>query len=290
MYDLKCHLNHVTLCVGYTIGKNLRGAPYDWRISPAQYQPDFKALKKLIEQTYYLNGNRSVALASLSMGGSYTILFLNTFVSQEWKDKYIHSWTSFCGPFGGSPIAMAALASSFNKFGMPWYILSNSQMLSMTQSFGSIYWLLPFKQLYHDMVIGITPTKNYTSSDFEQLFKDLGNAQGADMYSRMQFARTMKAPGVTMNCIHGWNISTPHQVVYSSSDLYNSDASYITGDGDGTVPIKGLTISDKWQQDQQQPINAYPIANMVHGTSVKNAEALKIFLNSLGIESVYKEE
>jgi hypothetical protein len=275
---------------GYTIGKNLRAAPYDWRVSPAQYQSDFKALKQLIERTYDMNGNRSVALASLSMGGSYTILFLNTFVSQAWKDKYIHSWTSFCSPFGGSPIAVAALASSFNKFGMPWYILSSSQMLSMTQSFGSIYWLIPFEQLYNDMIIAITPTQNYTSADFEQLFQRLGNAQGADMYSHMQFARTMQAPGVAMNCIHGWNISTPHQVLYTSSDLYSSDATFITGDGDGTVPIKGLSICDKWQQDQKQPITTYPIANMEHGSDVKNPIAMKIFLSSLGIESVYDEK
>ncbi len=244
----------------------------------------------MIEETYDKNGNRSVALASLSMGSSYTIFFLNTFVSQEWKDKYIHSWTSFCGPFGGSPIAMAALASSYNKFGMPWYILSNDQILSMTQSFGSIYWLLPFEQLYGDMPIGITPTQNYTSADFEQLFQGLGNAEGADMYARMQFARTMQAPGVPTNCIHGWNVSTPHQVVYASSNLYSSDTTYITGDGDGTVPITGLTICDKWKHDQQQPISSYPIANMVHGTSVKNPVALKVFLGSLGIESSYDEK
>ena len=223
------------------------------------------------------------------MGGSYTILFLNTFVSQAWKDKYIHSWTSFCGPFGGSPFALAALASNYNKFDVPWYILSNAQILRMTQSFGSVYWLLPFAQIYGDMVIGSTPAQNYTSEDYEQLFKGLGNAAGADMYKRMEFGRTMQAPGVPMNCIYGWNVSTPHQIVYSSSDMYHADTTMVMGDGDGTVPIKGLTICEQWKHEQQQPINTYPIANMVHATDLQNPQALEIFLSSLGIESTYNE-
>lgn len=234
-----------------------------------------------------MNGNRSVALTSLSMGGSYTLLFLNTFVSQAWKDTYIHSWTSFCGPFGGSPVALASLASSLNRYSVPWYVLSYAQVLGMIQSLGSVYWLLPFEQVYGDMAIGITPTRNYTSAEFGQLFTGLGNTDGADMLTQMQFARQMKAPGVAMNCVHGWKVSTPHQLVYDSSDLYAANATFINGDGDGTVPIQGLSICNKWQQDQQKPVKVYPIANMQHGSDVRNPKALTIFLESLGIQATY---
>ena len=62
----------------------------------------FQMLKELIENTYIINGNISVATVSLSMGGPYFMLFLNRYVDQAWKDQYIHSFTSFSGVFGGS--------------------------------------------------------------------------------------------------------------------------------------------------------------------------------------------
>jgi hypothetical protein len=74
-------------------------------------------LQTLIEDTYLLNDKTPVALVSLSLGavlpceysplsgGPYTILFLNG-MTQEWKDTYIHSFTSFSGAFGGSTEAL----------------------------------------------------------------------------------------------------------------------------------------------------------------------------------------
>jgi len=71
--------------LGYTIGTNIRSAPYDWRMGPKHWiNSSFPQLKALIEETYYMNNNTSVALTSLSMGGGYTLLFLNS-MSQLWN-------------------------------------------------------------------------------------------------------------------------------------------------------------------------------------------------------------
>jgi lysophospholipase-3 len=117
-------------------GKNLRAAPYDWRFGPQTFaKVDWPCLRALIEDTYSTNNNskgtasfshtpppflahqpttwwsRAAVLAvSLSMGGPYFLGFLNQ-QTQAWKDKYLHSYVSLDGAFGGSPSATAALIS-----------------------------------------------------------------------------------------------------------------------------------------------------------------------------------
>lgn len=53
----------------------------------------------------------TVACVSLSMGGPYFLAFLNQ-QTQEWKDKYIHTYTSMDGAFGGSASATTFLVST----------------------------------------------------------------------------------------------------------------------------------------------------------------------------------
>jgi len=45
------------------------------------------------------------------MGGPYFLGFLNQ-QSQAWKDRFIHSYTSLDGAFGGSSSALSTLISS----------------------------------------------------------------------------------------------------------------------------------------------------------------------------------
>ncbi len=67
-------------------GKNIRGAPYDWRLGPYSYQfHEFPMMKDLIEETYALNNNTPVALLAMSMGCPYVQAFLGTYTSQDWK-------------------------------------------------------------------------------------------------------------------------------------------------------------------------------------------------------------
>ena len=70
----------------FLTGKNLRAAPYDWRKGPLEWNRfEWPQLKRLIEETYEINGNMPVTFVSLSMGGPYFLSFLNNFVSQTWK-------------------------------------------------------------------------------------------------------------------------------------------------------------------------------------------------------------
>ena len=81
--------------IGYEDNKTLRGAPYDWRLSPTGFQskptfsggntlPYFAKLKSLIEETSSMNSNEKVHIISHSMGGPVALAFLHR-QSEEWK-------------------------------------------------------------------------------------------------------------------------------------------------------------------------------------------------------------
>lgn len=94
---------------GYTAGKTLFGAPYDWRLpvdvlmastnllgTNNTYETD---LRLLIEHAFNSTGRR-VHLVTHSLGGPTILYFLNR-RTLEWKDKYIASFVPIAGPFAG---------------------------------------------------------------------------------------------------------------------------------------------------------------------------------------------
>jgi len=64
-------------------------------------KPYVKDLQALIERTYYENGNTQVVLLGHSMGNPMTLYLLNQ-MSQAWKDKFIRSFISLAGVWGGA--------------------------------------------------------------------------------------------------------------------------------------------------------------------------------------------
>jgi len=62
---------------GYQRGKSIYAAPYDFRMGPHTNKQFMIDLQNLIERAYAENGNQKVALISHSMGGLWTLYFLN---------------------------------------------------------------------------------------------------------------------------------------------------------------------------------------------------------------------
>lgn len=56
-----------------------------------------------------------------------------------------------------------------------------------------------------------------------------------------------------------------------------------TSDGDGTCLHQSLAVCEDWIGQQDEQVNVFPIANMLHGDALYNSEAIAIFLKSLGI-------
>ena len=58
-------------------------------------------MKNLVEDTYKKNGNRKVVIISHSLGGPFSLYFLNK-QTQEWNDKYLESFVPISAPFAGA--------------------------------------------------------------------------------------------------------------------------------------------------------------------------------------------
>lgn len=69
----------------------------------------FPKFKQLVEDTYTQNANNQVVLLTHSMGSLMALYFLNL-QSQSWKDKYIKSFVSLSGVWGGSMKAIKVYA------------------------------------------------------------------------------------------------------------------------------------------------------------------------------------
>ena len=84
-----------------------------------------KALQALVEETYYQNFNTPVVLLGHSMGNPLALYLLNH-MSQQWKDKFIKSFISLAGVWGGAMKPIRLMVSGKRIF-------SFSSLFSSTQ-------------------------------------------------------------------------------------------------------------------------------------------------------------
>ena len=124
---------------GYIRGRNIHGAPYDFRRAANEHQEYFRKLKNLIEETYATNGNASVILMSHSMGSMMSLNFLNQ-QTKEWKDKYVRSLLSISGVWGGTARALKVFAVGDN---MESWFLANTKLVGEQRTDSSLAWLMP---------------------------------------------------------------------------------------------------------------------------------------------------
>jgi len=243
--------------VGYEAGVNLRGVPYDWRLPSDAHEGDlYDRIQQLIEETYQQNGNTKVHVIAHSLGGPVFLHFLNS-MTDAWRTTYMESFIPIAGPWSGSPKALRGLVSGDN-FGMEFLgfsIVDPLTMRSVARTYGGLVALIPDPTFWGDQVFVIGPQKNYTASDFLELFQDLGADMTASIYPHTEWLfPNMTAPMVPTYCLYGTDQPTELYYDYSDGD-YNSDpVIYYTNEGDGTVPLRSLKECVSWQNDQQNVV------------------------------------
>lgn len=250
---------------GYVPGVSLRAAPYDWRYGPNQYDGYFQNTTALVEEMYEANGNSSVILISLSMGGPYTGQFLNR-QSQKWKDKYIRAWVSLSGALGGSAMAVRALVTEENlPFPLSFYIL---QFRTLAQTLPSVAWLLPSQYAFNSSQQWVqTPSKNYSTEDMRQLLVDAGANTTALIFDQVKPYFSLDAPGVETYCSFGYNVSTEGMYTFSS-DSFDALPNVTFIDGDGVCPSQSLQMCAGWKKQQSQKVQLLPWNGLYHGAEV----------------------
>lgn len=241
--------------LGYKRHDDLKGAPYDWRLTPSIDNTFLANLKKLIEDNYYQHFNRKVVIIGHSMGNMFIYYFLKH-QPQEWKDKFVDSFISINSPYIGSVKALKALTSGETE-GHNIFI-SRLEMREASRTFTSSYLLLPRPSLWpqNKSVVVSTLTHNYTVHEYETLFDKIGCD---NCWERFKSYGTelgdLSAPDVEVHCVYSSGLPTAEVLMYDP-DLFPDGTPVLkTGNGDGTVNTFSSSYCLKWKNQQTRPVH-----------------------------------
>ena len=202
------------------------------------------------------NGNTSVLLVTHSMGSIMTLYFLNH-QTQVWKDKYVRSFISIAGVWGGTARAVKVFALGDNLDS--WFL--NEENLLWERTNPSLAWLMHAAGFWgEDEVLVQTEEQNYTRTNLADFFYALeGPNMGHMVEDTKDLLAGLKAPGVEVFCSHGSKVDTTERLVYPAGafptnrtvtgkeggqfwPFPSGDPKLIKGDGDGTVNIRSLEV------------------------------------------------
>ena len=117
-----------------------------------------------------------------------------------------------------------------------------------------------------------TPTRNYTSADYEAFFTDIGYPTGWQMMQTSgRLLDDLRPPNVPVHCIYGHTIVTPKTFVYTKSQFPDTQPSIVYEQGDGTVNMRSLEVCSHWATQQPQPV----VTHLIDGLGGEHIEILK---------------
>ncbi|KAH7815926.1 putative Lecithin:cholesterol/phospholipid:diacylglycerol acyltransferase [Monocercomonoides exilis] len=255
---------------GYEEGKNLFGAPYDWRLANAKQVMSngmYAQLKDLIERAFSINKGKKVHVIGHSCGCIFLRQFLSDYVTKEWKEKHIASFISTSGPYSGSVEAFAHLAAP-RKWVIP--TLSPNDVHELVQNFAGIYWMLPNMNAFppSKVVARIPSLKTViTVENMTAAFATTGRRmklQGVEMTQK--HISHMEPPRVPVHIFVSNGKSTTKEVIYdgTANNWWKKAGTDVIQDGDGTVPIESLLAPTKWKTMQNEPVDLTVIPRESH--------------------------
>lgn len=156
---------------GYTVGKDLFGAPFDWRRGLVLGESHYKRMIALVEKAYKQNGNSKVSLVGHSLGGYFIHYFLSNITTPQWREKYIDSAILVAPSFGGCGTVVENLWNGA-LYIMRHFGISEKSMGTLASSLGALYVHLPNHQIFSNTPIFIDKNgKVYKASQIPELLK-----------------------------------------------------------------------------------------------------------------------
>ena len=228
---------------------------------------------------YQDNGNTKVTLVVFSMGGPVSLYFLTQVVNQEWKDTYIHSYISLAAAWSGASGVSRVLTPPANSTVLLRPIQASPQdILSLTRTFPSSYFLLPRAFAFSDDILVSTPTKNYTASDYEQLFMDARYQLGYTQIRENEI--NFPAPNVSTYCFYGLGFPTQLTDVYDDG-FPGTQPTILYGEGDGVVNKESLEVCSRWA-NSGYPFNRTVFPGLDHFTITTDEAVLQAISRIVG--------
>ena len=233
---------------------------------------------------YADNNNTKVTITAFSFGAQISLYFLNTLVTQEWKDTYIHSFVTLGGSwYGGVGIIFTLLSGPFQpefletQIGIP-------RVLSLYRNNPAFYSILPRASIWNDTVLIRTPDQTYTARDYEQLFTDAGFPDGYDQFLDSESGIDLSAPKVDTYCFYGSGIVTAVTFFYSNG-LDMPPRPIAAGDGDGRVNKEDLEICNRWDRmNGGYTFSSTVFPGVNHASTIRNEAVLRSVENVVRIQ------
>jgi len=251
--------------VGYERNVTIRGAPYDFRYTPDAHDGSYgKALKALIENTVDTQGGVPATLITHSMGGLQGLYFLQS-QDEAWKSKYIKRWIPISAPLKGAAKEWRLFATGDSE-GLP---VQASSIRDEQRSYETNLWLSPRDQ--PSTVFVRTPEKNYTTTNYEEFFNDIGYSKGEIVRKRVVslIPDVAAGPGVDVHCMYSTGVDTPFSFYYEDGD-FNKSPVVTNSDGDGTVHASSLKFCNQWNNTV---VTTY--SGVDHSGMITNATVIK---------------
>nr|CAB3264916.1 group XV phospholipase A2-like [Phallusia mammillata] len=257
-------VSHLVNTWGYTRGKDIYGAPFDWRLAPAQHKTFINNLTALVETAYYNNNNQKVVVLGHSMGNMFIYYWLKR-QPMSWKNKFIDNFVSICGPYLGSVKALKAVTSGETE-GHDW-VLPRLKLRDAVRTAPAFPFMFPRPDLWpkNKQTVVVTFQRNYTVDDYESLFKRIGCEWCYELWKDNGLALgSLQAPSVPVHCIYSSQVPTAETLIYDE-DLFPDDSpSLVDGSGDGTVNVWSGSACLKWRQSQTQPVYNFEMPGNSH--------------------------
>ncbi|XP_053212755.1 phospholipase A2 group XV-like isoform X2 [Panonychus citri] len=249
--------------LGYERGRNIRGAPYDFRKSPRELTDYLDKLKLLIEETSESNYGSPCILICHSMGCPLMLYFLLG-QSAEWKSIYIRNLITLASPWGGAVKAMKAFATGEN---LGVLLVPNLSVRRDERTFPSMAFLLPSQDFWPttETIIKVG-SANYSTANYEQFFENISYPVGYQMWLDVNnILSNLPAPNVPVSCIYGVGTQTMEYLEYDPPEKFpNHRPNIIHGDGDGTVNLRSLEGCLRWTDQQTQSVDYLNVTGADH--------------------------
>jgi lysophospholipase III len=247
---------------GYTVGVDLYGAPYDWRVHTASLDSNvdsdgttWMAKVKDLIATAHKNTGKKVNLVTHSMGGPTMLYFLNH--NPEFANEHVANFVPIAAPWMGAAKAIVALLYGDN-FGIAvgsLNLVSPLKFREIIRTYGGATYMTPDAALYGNQTFVTYEGVEYQAHQIGALLRKIGAPSTADIWDATQGElNALQRPDVPTYCLYGTGVPTEIAYVYTNTDMNKRPDAVDSNRGDGTVPLESLRVCQAWQKDGGAPV------------------------------------